>query len=78
VIIAIINPNIFLRALGYAGGIGCALLLGLLPIIMVWVGRYHKDYSDLNRQLPGGKGVLLLLSLFVIFELIIELTKELI
>ena len=59
VIIAIINPNIFLRALGYAGGIGCALLLGLLPIIMVWVGRYQKEYSDLNRQLPGGKGILL-------------------
>ena len=78
VIIAIINPNIFLRALGYAGGIGCALLLGLLPIIMVWVGRYQKEYSDLNRQLPGGKGILTLLSIFVIFELLIELTKELI
>lgn len=78
VIIAIINPNIFLKALGYAGGIGCALLLGLLPIIMVWVGRYYKEYSTINRQLPGGKGILSLLGVFVIFELLIELTRELI
>ncbi|MCB1109582.1 MAG: tyrosine transporter, partial [Chlamydiia bacterium] len=40
IIIVTVNPGIFLKALGYAGGIGCALLLGLLPILMVWVGRY--------------------------------------
>jgi len=34
-IIAMLNPNVFLRALGYAGGIGCALLLGLFPVMMV-------------------------------------------
>ncbi len=77
-IIATINPNIFLRALGYAGGIGCALLLGLLPILMVWVGRYYKEYSNLNRQLPGGKGLLSLLGAFIVFELVIECAKELI
>ncbi|MCB1110432.1 MAG: tyrosine transporter, partial [Chlamydiia bacterium] len=69
-------PGIFLKALGYAGGIGCALLLGLLPILMVWVGRYRKDYSRLNEQLPGGKPVLLILTAFVIFELAIEFIKE--
>lgn len=77
VVIAIINPNIFLKALGYAGGIGCALLLGLLPIIMVWVGRYRKKYSTLTCQLPGGKILLSLLAIFVILELFIELTREL-
>lgn len=78
VIIASINPNIFLRALGYAGGIGCALLLGLFPIMMVWVGRYYKGYSDIHRQLPGGRILLILLSIFVVFELAVEFTKELI
>ena len=77
VVIAIVNPNIFLRALGYAGGIGCALLLGLLPIFMVWVGRYFKGYPDIHKQLPGGRILLTILGLFVIFELLIELTKEL-
>lgn len=77
IIIVMINPNIFLRALGYAGGVGCALLLGLLPIVMVWVGRYRKNYSSLNRQLPGGKITLIFLGCFVLFELTIELIREL-
>lgn len=77
IIIASINPNIFLRALGYAGGIGCALLLGLLPILMVWVGRYYKGYPAIHKQLPGGRILLTLLAIFVVFELTIEFTKEL-
>ena len=78
VIVVMINPGIFLKALGYAGGIGCALLLGLLPVLMVWVGRYRKDYSDINRQLPGGKPVLIALLAFIVFELSIEFIKEVI
>jgi len=77
VIIAAYNPRIFLTALGYAGGVGCALLLGLLPVLMVWRGRYYKDYGVLHRQLPGGRMILTLLIVFVIFELIVEFTKEL-
>lgn len=77
IFIASYNPHIFLTALGYAGGVGCALLLGLLPILMVWRGRYYKEYSTLNRQLPGGRAVLIILGAFVFFELIIEFTKEL-
>ncbi|MCK4934199.1 MAG: tyrosine transporter, partial [Simkaniaceae bacterium] len=76
VLIAIINPNIFLRALGFAGGIGCALLLGLFPVLMVWVGRYYKNYPSVHRQLPGGKVMLRILVLFVVFELIIEGINE--
>ena len=77
IIVAMINPNIFLRALGYAGGIGCALLLGLFPILMVWSGRYRKDYPSVSRQLFGGKKMLLFLSSFVVVELIIEVIREL-
>src|SRR5262249_12983171 len=40
-LVALRFPHIFLLALDYAGGLGCALLLGLLPVVMVWVGRYH-------------------------------------
>ncbi|CCB89721.1 putative uncharacterized protein [Simkania negevensis Z] len=77
IVIAAYNPGIFLTALGYAGGVGCALLLGLLPIIMVWRGRYFKDYGVIHRQLPGGRFILGILAAFVTFELIVELTKEL-
>ncbi len=69
--IALANPSIFLSALTYAGGIGCALLLGLMPIIMVWVGRYRKGYKT-HVQLFGGRPLLVFLALVVVFELAIE------
>lgn len=70
-IIAIIYPHIFLIALDYAGGFGCALLLGLLPVIMVWIGRYNMGHvHEKHRQLPGGKVVLILLGVFVVFEVL--------
>lgn len=71
-IIAIIYPHIFLIALDYAGGFGCALLLGLLPILMVWVARYHFGKEE-NPQLPGGRLVLILLGAFVVFEVVNEI-----
>lgn len=69
--IAVSYPHIFLIALDYAGGFGCALLLGLLPVLMVWRGRYllHLPYQP---QLPGGKLILFLLGTFVSIELISE------
>ena len=76
IIIAAIDPTIFFRALGYAGGIGCALLLGLFPVLMVWRGRYMKHYSHLHTQLPGGKVTLSFLAAFVVFELSIQFIKE--
>lgn len=69
--IATIYPHIFLIALDYAGGFGCALLLGLLPILMTWAGRYRLKYPY-NPQLPGGKIVLTVLGLFVVFEVLSE------
>lgn len=69
--IAISYPHIFLISLDYAGGFGCALLLGLLPVIMVWRGRYFL-HLPLNPQLPGGRVILWLCGLFVSIELISE------
>jgi len=60
-LIAIIYPGIFLTALGYAGGISCAFLFGLMPPVMAWVCRYIKHYPKETRQLPGGKAFLLVL-----------------
>ena len=71
-IIACQYPHVFLKALDYAGGFGCALLLGLLPILMVWAGRYRLGLKS-EYALPGGKAILLVLTAFVIFELLIEL-----
>lgn len=69
--IAVSYPHVFLTALDYAGGFGCALLLGLLPILMVWRGRYTLQFTSLT-QFPGGKFSLSVLGLFVIVELVSE------
>lgn len=72
-IITLINPHLFISALSIAGGIGVALLLGAMPIMMVWAGRYYDGHSLMHQQLPGGKVTLSVMMLFVIFELIITL-----
>lgn len=71
-LIAISYPHLFLTALGYAGGFGSALLLGLLPIIMVWRGRYHLGLKN-EYQAAGGKPFLILLAAFVLIELCCEI-----
>lgn len=71
-LVAVTYPHVFLLALDLAGGFGCALLLGLLPILMVWSGRYWLRLPD-KCPLPGGRIVLLLLILFVAFELVTQL-----
>jgi tyrosine-specific transport protein len=76
VIIALTNPSIFFHALGYAGGFGCAILLGFLPTLMVWVGRYHKRLPHNNQILPGGKLSLCLLFLFAFFEIGVQIYKQ--
>lgn len=73
--IAVMYPHIFLSALDYAGGFGCALLLGLLPILMVWSGRYYLGLKK-EPQLLGGRLVLGLLAIFVLFEVVSELTRQ--
>jgi len=71
-LIALTHPHVFLSALGYAGGYGCALLLGVFPILMAWEARYRTEMHP-PRLLPGGKPLLILLLLFVICELIFEI-----
>jgi tyrosine-specific transport protein len=72
--IALIYPHIFLTMLEYAGGIGCALLLGLLPILMVWRARYHLNLKG-TYPLFGGKTTLIVLAVFVSGVVLVELCK---
>lgn len=75
-LIALFNPGIFITVLEYAGGISCALLFGLLPPLMVWIGRYVKKYEKERHQLPGGKPMLAILMVFVLFELVLEVMHQ--
>lgn len=67
-IITLIDPRAFLNALEYAGAFGVVTLLGLLPILMVWRGRYVQ-HREGPYTTPGGRlalGIGFSLSLIVI------------
>lgn len=67
-ILSLIYPRIFLAALNYAGTFGAVTLFGILPAVMVWVGRYVKNLGD-RPLVPGGKLTLasiILVSLWII------------
>lgn len=72
-VIAISFPNIFLEALGLAGGFGCAILLGMLPIIMVWKARFQQGVPlGVDSPVLFTPQVFLALLAFVNFEIVIE------
>lgn len=77
-LIAIAYPHVFLVALGYAGGISCAFLFGLMPPVLVWVGRYIKHYPREKDQLPGGKKALSALMIFAFLILLAEVIQQII
>lgn len=67
-----LDPTIFVTAIGFAGGFGEAFLNGLLPVALVWVGRYKRDL-DGSQQLFGNKAMLIGLFAFSIVVMILEL-----
>lgn len=70
------NPGIFIEAIGYAGGFGEAILNGLFPIGMVWVARYRMKLNGAH-EIPGGRPVLIILTLFTLFIIGLELNHVL-
>ncbi len=65
------NPHIFIAAIGFAGGYGEAILNGLFPILMVWVGRYSLKLNS-PYSLFGGKFTLIALFLFIASIIVLE------
>ncbi len=70
-ILALVKPDIFGDALGIAGGFGEAFLNGLLPIALVWVGKYRcRRTSDLT--VLGNRWILILLICFSVSVMFVE------
>ena len=67
----ILYPNAFIFFLELSGGFGDALLSGLIPVMMVWIGRYSKRIEG-PYQVLGGKGVLASLFAMAIFVLLVQ------
>lgn len=64
--------RIFLVALDSSGGYGDTILNGLIPILMIWIGRYRMGYQN-GFRIPGGKVLLSVVFLFFLFCLILEI-----
>lgn len=61
-------PHLFLTALSFAGGIVDVALFGLLPVAIVYAGRYHRGLSSSSAyQVTGGKGLLAAIALLSLF-----------
>lgn len=76
VVIGLLYPNVFLVALGYAGGISCAFLFGLMPPLLAWICRYYRYDPKERRQLRGGKPFLLFLMCFALLILAGEIIQH--
>lgn len=66
------NPRAFLTAIEYAGAFGVVTLLGLLPALMIWSGRYRRHLSSKRFRAPGGRIALLAVMAMSLTVMIIE------
>ena len=67
-------PNIFLIALDVTGGFGDSILNGLIPVLLVWVGRYTIGYKS-ELMVMGGRSMLILLAICSISIIITQIMK---
>ncbi|TXI37806.1 MAG: amino acid transporter [Nitrosomonas sp.] len=61
----------FLVALDTSGGYGDSILNGLMPVAMVWIGRYRMGLKS-TWSMPGGKVTLLLVGIFFLMAFLLE------
>ena len=70
----VIFPNAFLSALDITGGLGDSLLNGVIPVLMVWIGRYYVGYES-EIKVPGGRFSLIILFLCSLLILGTQIVK---
>lgn len=74
--LALIYPNLFLKALNFAGGICAVVLFGILPVVMVWKTRYHQKLS-VTYQVSGGKKLLMGVFIIALAIMLIQISQML-
>lgn len=73
---AIYFEKIFLLALDATGGFGDTILNGIIPVLMLIVGRFYRKKEE-NQVFRGGKVVLALVMAYFVTSLSLELCKHL-
>ncbi|NGX42630.1 MAG: Tyrosine-specific transport protein [Chlamydiae bacterium] len=62
----------FMAAMDVSGGLGDSLLNGIIPVLMIWRGRYYMNFPNTFR-VPGGRILLIALASFFVVSLTIEI-----
>lgn len=70
-VLAMMFPKALVQCLDISGGYGDTILSGLIPIAMVWVGRYKKNMKG-EFQVPGGKIGLTVAAAFYLFIFVLQ------
>lgn len=68
--------RIFILALTSSGGLGDSILNGIIPVLLVWVGRYHLSMKGSYRVF-GGRFLLILIGCFFSLTLLLEILAQL-
>ncbi|URE26798.1 Tryptophan/tyrosine permease family [Musa troglodytarum] len=76
-VLSLLDPEIFFKALDFAGTYGVLVLFGVIPAAMSWSERYSKSsLTPITPPLvPGGRSTLIIVTggaLFVIFSEILK------
>jgi len=70
-VVVLFAPGIFIKALSYAG-LCCVFLLILLPVLMLYRGRYQQSHVG-PKIVPGGKALLIFVALIGIVLIALQL-----
>ncbi|MBS0656205.1 MAG: hypothetical protein JSR46_10540 [Verrucomicrobia bacterium] len=68
-VLAMFFPRALLQFLDLSGGYGDTILSGLIPVALVWIGRYHKKLQS-DYKAPGGKLTLATVGCFFLWILV--------
>lgn len=75
IVCAIKFERAFMIALDTSGGFGDTILNGMIPVLMVWIGRYKLGYTN-GFKVPGGKPLLVFVFCFFLGSLILEILMQ--
>jgi tyrosine-specific transport protein len=67
-LLAVFFPKALIQCLDISGGFGDTILSGLIPLVMVWMGRYKKAMPDQNI-LGNSRSLIIFTALFFFFIL---------
>lgn len=74
-LLTLTDPRAFINALEYAGAFGVVTLLGVLPVLMVWRGRYVQNRPS-SFTVIGGKWALVVALILSISVISLEIANK--